>query len=55
MRKVGFGLRQLLGHPERRTARKDGDLRHRVGVLRQDGDERVTSLVDSNRALISGG
>jgi hypothetical protein len=51
---VAFGLRQLLGHPECRTAGEDGDLRHRVGVVRQGSDERVTGFMDGDRALFLG-
>jgi hypothetical protein len=45
---VALGLRQLLGHAERRAAREDGDLRHWVGVLGQDGEERV-----AGRAMVT--
>jgi hypothetical protein len=51
---VAFGLRQLLGHAERRAAGEDGDLRHWVGVLGQDGDERMAGFVHGDRALFLG-
>ena len=44
--------RQLLGHPEGLAGRQDRDLRHRVGVVRQRGDNRVPGLVDRDRVLL---
>ena len=51
---MALGLGQLLGDPEGHAGRKDGHLRHRIGVLREDRDQGVAGLVDCHRVLLFG-
>jgi hypothetical protein len=46
--------RQLVGGPQRLPGGQDRDLRDRVGVLAQGGDERVAGLVHGDGVLLVG-
>ena len=49
---VALEQRQLLSHAERLAGRQDGDLRDRVGVIRQSCHQGVPGLVDRHRVLL---
>ena len=44
--------RELLGHAEGLPGWEDGDLRHRIRMLRVHGNQGVASLMDGNRSLL---
>src|SRR5437762_2810190 len=43
---------QLLGHPERLPGGKDGHLRHRIRVFREDSNQRMAGLVHRDGLLL---
>ena len=46
--------RELFGDPERPAGGQDGDLGHRIGVLREESDQGMARLVDRHRVLLLG-
>jgi hypothetical protein len=51
---VALELRQLRGHAESGTTRKDRDLRDGIGVRREHGHERVPGFVDCHGMFLLG-